>query len=415
MTQTHTKDSIHAQSQTFLDNTSEFVLFYFSSESLAKKLVRDFTLIAEKSLKKSSPEVLTSGFLLNQLYIFLEPYWPTTRHLDAALDLDSRFVLLLRQLSLWDALLIFFRERYGLDDINLSTGLGKPFGSLDFHRQLILRKFEDQLWENSEPKNRVNWGLHLTQVLDGKKVNLKEFELAPNYQKEMKHFQYLLQKIKDPLLRTQEADILRLLKNRENSKKSKSRSPWYIRTSLEGFLIASSFLIFIAVFPRLKNIYDSRLDRRIESKNISDLTPTAPQTSKPDTLATPLAQASSPIVEKPEDIIKVGVNEIWRFEIKSEAPKETRDLVEAMLKKIDPKLVAEPGHFEEVPGGIQFNILVTIAQLPQIKSKLEQLAATPTSNTISNSDRFAWYKSRAKTAPIEKGFARAVIWISKTK
>lgn len=229
-----------------------------------------------------------------------------------------------------------------------------------------------------------------------------------------------------------------------------SRLPWHLRTPLEGLALLSVVFSVISAAPRIREFYQRRLARDPGGLDPSfeDFTLTGSEhvlTSPPspvagtssaeaeafphstikapgqimggDESAGPLDDDSAPDgpdktrAAAPE--IRVGDSEIWRFILKTDNPAEMRGHIVRLLTDlgVPPSTVREAGI--EVPGGIEFDLIVPQGIIPDIKRKLQGLAPpaprefakTPASET------FTWYKSKSRT-PVPKHRSRLVIWIS---
>jgi hypothetical protein len=108
--------------------------------------------------------------------------------------------------------------------------------------------------------------------------------------------------------------------------------------------------------------------------------------------------------------VQVGKAEIWRFNLKTDAPAIVRGQILKALKDTGvPENTPGIGGVE-APGGIQFDLLVPISVIAPLKGQLERLAGRPSENLPFN-ETFTWYKNRSKK-PIPNGMSRVVIWLS---
>ena len=134
--------------------------------------------------------------------------------------------------------------------------------------------------------------------------------------------------------------------------------PWYLRTPLEGTGIVLAILLAVSAGPRLRSLYERNLERSLS--DFADLRDLLPGT-QPSQVA-PLERAKSDpsnskeylaggddfedldVPDDSEDFddsatapdttsakISVGKSEVWRFNIKSDSPKELRGSIIKIL------------------------------------------------------------------------------------
>lgn len=208
--------------------------------------------------------------------------------------------------------------------------------------------------------------------------------------------------------------------------------PWYLRTTLEGAVIVLILLLAISVGPKVRQLYEREIEKSVsefqetfqESTGDSPLAPTkdAPPLLRKGTSGN--SHDNSPIsgeefademeVDSMDlegdaigENIRVGSSEIWRFNIKTDSPRDFRDRIVQMLLEL--KLAKDtPGLGGiEAPGGVQFDLLVPQSLVGKIKSQLQRLA--PKSQIVG--ETFAWYKNKSRKK-IPEGRTRVVIWLS---
>jgi hypothetical protein len=218
--------------------------------------------------------------------------------------------------------------------------------------------------------------------------------------------------------------------------------PWYIRTTLESTGIIAIILIAVSAGPRLRALYERSIERSLndfsDSMNSSDAPDAAPltrgtsaQTTSAETMADTYAagegggeagdeagDASDSEEEVPVDVadtsdIKVGNSEIWRFNLKSDSPREIRPQIAKILADSGLGVSAPGVGGTEAPGGIQFDLLVPKSAVSGLKKQIQQLAPPAPADAGNNSmsQTFTWYKNKSKQ-PIPAGKARIVIWLS---
>ncbi len=252
------------------------------------------------------------------------------------------------------------------------------------------------------------------------------------------------------------------------------RSRW-LRSSLESIGVGAAILLVIALAPKLKDLYERQLERRLLAFDLSDFSESAKspkiaadtseasndsnpmpaecalfsdetsegcQTMSTDNgairldaevaeeedseekLAEPeeeedrqIASGEGQVQEERAPDLKIGNAEIWRFNVKTDSPEDLREIVREFLGSM-PETKNIPGSSGiKAPGGIQFSLMVPRTVVSKIKDKMSQLASSHDSTTDHSTQKFTWYRNRYrgdrtnKSVPPE-GQTRVVIWLS---
>ncbi len=212
------------------------------------------------------------------------------------------------------------------------------------------------------------------------------------------------------------------------------KSPWFVRTSVEGLGVAFLLLFVIAVVPRIRTIYESGIERRLDAFSLGS--PSGPDSGdSPAPLRGRLGPEGTGAVAGEEfsgeygeddgseeaavesDDVQVGSSEIWRFSLKTDSPHEVQPKIVLLLKSLG--VAAEtPGlGGTEAPGGIQFDVLLPTQIVANLKAGLKKLAAPTVTNVVDAPENqgptatFTWYRNKSKRK-IPAGKARVVIWLS---
>jgi hypothetical protein len=214
--------------------------------------------------------------------------------------------------------------------------------------------------------------------------------------------------------------------------------PWYIRTTVEGTGIIAVILLAVSAGPKLRSLYEKSIERSLNdfsdtmnSPEVFDSAPLVrgglPANPAPADAADSYAagetgedasdagDSSDSEEEVPVNVaeIKVGNSEIWRFNLKSDSPREIRPQIVKILA--DSGLGASAAGIGgiEAPGGIQFDLLVPKSAVAGVKKQIELLAPAAPAGAGDNSmsQTFTWYKNKSKQ-PIPAGKTRIVIWLS---
>lgn len=207
------------------------------------------------------------------------------------------------------------------------------------------------------------------------------------------------------------------------------KAPWYLRFGVEGLGLTSVALIIVVAIPRVRVIYENRLEQQMKAADLSELAmPQASWDGEPD-LGESTAEVEKSVDAESLDEslqqvdpvrgtagvsdnskLKVGPAEIWRFNLRTDSPKDLRVAVSRVLEQVGAK--SDDGlQGVAAPGGVQFIALAPRDKVLELKTRLEELArASQTSQTLIK-DPFAWVKSRSRQS-IPEGQTRTVIWIS---
>lgn len=218
--------------------------------------------------------------------------------------------------------------------------------------------------------------------------------------------------------------IRRLKKVFSNPKSVWKQLPVAVRLLIEGGSIAAVVVLGIRLGPLVRELYERRMEKQLQvliaaedlngkvvplSRGRSDAEDAELSDEVANDVTSEMDNENSSGVDV-EDEVQVGQGEIWRFNLKTDAPALVRTKI---LKALKDAGIAEttPGiGGVEAPGGIQFDLLVPRSAIPILKVQLEKLAGSPNEN-LPFSETFTWYKNRSKK-PIPSGTSRMVIWLS---
>ncbi len=210
--------------------------------------------------------------------------------------------------------------------------------------------------------------------------------------------------------------------------------PWYLRTSLETVAVIALVLSGISSAPKLRNWYERAFENKLgESRdsfssvesskefaqsNIPSLgdAPQAPSTAPSGVALVGVTDEDeiSGENEASEDYSSVGgKSQLWRFTLKTVSPDELRQqIIHTLLSlKVSDKTPGLSGM--QVPGGIEFKMILQESQVPDIKSALQKLAPIlpEKSKSVPGSENFTWYRVKSRKK-IPEGKAQVIIWLS---
>ena len=220
------------------------------------------------------------------------------------------------------------------------------------------------------------------------------------------------------------------------------RNPWIVRTGIEGLGIAVGLLLLVAIIPRVRTLYERSVEKRLDEFSLAEL-------HKPDSAEHPapsrgkLPAQGEAVAQNEEsegddftgeygeeteddgaassedasaDTVQVGSSEIWRFNLKTDSPHEVQPKVVALLRSLNvPQDTPGLGGIE-APGGIQFDLVVSVSVVSNLRLGLKKLAApapqaSAEDNSAAPTATFTWYKNKSRRK-IAAGKARVVIWLS---
>lgn len=215
---------------------------------------------------------------------------------------------------------------------------------------------------------------------------------------------------------------------------------WWMRTGAEGTAVALALLLALALAPRARTLYERALERRLDAFPVADLDPTASSPSNSGGAPSPARgkldadAASGPAAREDftgeygeeedsesnsgnsaDDQAQVGASEIWRFNLKTDSPREVQPRVIQLLKSLGVPSSTPGLAGIEAPGGIQFDLLVDPSVIGPLRNGLRKLipgapAAAADTAPAANA-QFTWYKNKSKTR-MAAGKTRIVIWLS---
>ncbi len=203
------------------------------------------------------------------------------------------------------------------------------------------------------------------------------------------------------------------------------RLPWGVRTAVEAAGIGLIVFVLTLAVPRIQTLVERRLQNKLDQFNMAEVPPGPPaQTTTLDTVPNTDTGAMGAALESddeelaedepstPDPSRAAKQGEIWRFLIRADVPRDARKKVQELLGavKVDPPLTPEEIKGVEVPGGIQFNVVLPPERVLEMKVPLQGLSTKTSADPVLRPP-FSWYRSRSKV-PLPPGRVRVVIWIS---
>lgn len=216
--------------------------------------------------------------------------------------------------------------------------------------------------------------------------------------------------------------------------------PWYIRSLIHGLSIVALVLIGISSVPKIRSIYEKKIEKTLsefrESAQISephdDNNPSIPPTQEhaEDSLnSSERGDEISGEDDSPEDTEdslpagKVGKSQLWRFTLKTVTPDELRPQVVKTLIALGVPSQTPGLAGLQVPGGIEFDLVLPQNFVLNIKQELQKLATKSLIKPISSesnidhqseekeNNHFSWYRVKSRRK-LPEGKSQVVIWLS---
>lgn len=200
--------------------------------------------------------------------------------------------------------------------------------------------------------------------------------------------------------------------------------PWYLRTCVEGLGIVVLVLIGISSAPRIRTLYEKSIEHSLsdykdnmnlhaqtgEGEAIPPLEVAAHSTQDGHASEDDIAgEADSAPVETGHS----GRSQLWRFSLKTVSPDELRPLVVKALTELKIPPTAPGLGGIQVPGGIEFDLIVPETIVSELKEVLHKLVAKPgeVRTDSEKSENFSWYRVHSKQK-LPDGKSKVVIWLS---
>lgn len=201
--------------------------------------------------------------------------------------------------------------------------------------------------------------------------------------------------------------------------------PWYLRLLVEGAGLTLFILIAVMITPKIQSLYEKSTEQRVDQYIISDSLGEAENGDPPLERGLPVQVADHedfngenethvegelPAEEKTHPRAE-GPSEVWRFNIKTDSPRDTRLKIIQALKDLQIFSHSQAGaNGVEAPGGIQFNLLIPSESVASLKQILQQISISQKDGANLN-ESFSWFKNKSRQT-YEKGKTKIVIWLS---
>lgn len=212
------------------------------------------------------------------------------------------------------------------------------------------------------------------------------------------------------------------------------RIPWYLRVVLEASGIVAVVLLCISSSPKIRSIYEKNIERNMnefrEGLNLNEgmnggfdpalLTTPGPPLARTDaTPSTPATEANPEVDEiSGEDessskSVHAGQSQLWRFTLKTVSPDELRPQVIKALRELNIPANTYGLAGTQVPGGIEFDLILPQSVVPNIKHALEKIipGVDGRKDYPVGSEIFSWYKVKSRKK-LPEGTSKVVIWLS---
>ena len=381
---------------------------------------------------------LTCERLLQAYHHHRDPSVDEQSQLDTQPEAANRlnhFSLYFYRLKPEDQLLLLLRDKWNLGFDDISMALGIPEGSLQVKRDQALRSLEKWIFDESPQPGKILEAIN----------NLPQYPLPPSLKEAPLS-------LKLPRPETFRLSLLRL-----------DRIPWYLRLLIESAGMIVIILTAISFAPKIRNFYEKKME-----ENLSDFkddwkddwelakedSGENPEEALDSTQKAGVAATSEDLHSQDEvagEDESHGESEggkqnapdksyLWRFTLKTVSPDELRPQVARVLKDLNIPVKAAQSYGVQVPGGIEFDVMVPSETVAELQKALEKLVppsinvashdssalgsevahadAPPLSETTQGisgkpfgGDQFTWYRVKSKK-PIPAGKSKVVIWLA---
>ncbi len=216
--------------------------------------------------------------------------------------------------------------------------------------------------------------------------------------------------------------------------------PWYLRTLIEGTGIVALVLLLVSSAPLLRALYEKNFEANLNEwstgealhETLADPAGSGGLTAhladeKGESPTTPAAPAPQSL-DRSEDLsgeddlsdanpVTAGKSELWRFTLRTVTPDELRRQISQMLIQLEIPKNTEGLTGVQVPGGIEFDLVLSQSLVPKIKLELEKLAPplprqySEKGEPLSERDSFSWYRVKSKRQ-VPAGKSQIVIWLA---
>jgi hypothetical protein len=346
------------------------------------------------------------------------------------------------QLDTEEKIILFLREKYKIQFFEIATALFFPEGTIKIKRQQAFEKLEEYLWRKKSKcfqfQNKILD--HLENTLPEKdKISLKK------HIQECKNCHYDHLKFKEIIDCIQKIDVetpsycksLFFLSpwNKENILNFQFSKPWihwnqlpllsrlffeFITTVGCIFLGISSFHKINSFYIESFNAYSHHLQEETLKESLQSempLTLTTQMATKKPTNEMSLISKEILSSEKRREATN---SELWRFTLKTVSPEELRPFIVGALKNVGVASNTPGIQGTEVPGGIEFDLILSPTLIAPIKKALPQVLKKFTDKNLSlssstrfyySNNNFSWYRVKSKEK-LPEGRSQVIIWVS---
>ncbi|MEO7162125.1 MAG: hypothetical protein ABI041_04330, partial [Bdellovibrionia bacterium] len=210
--------------------------------------------------------------------------------------------------------------------------------------------------------------------------------------------------------------------------------------AMEASGIVALVLFCISSSPKIRSVYEKNIERNMndfkDSLNVNETlalndvldpnlagspskaapldttTPGSPEASASDQDSSEKDEISGED-EAPTNPVHAGESQLWRFTLKTVSPDELRPQVIKALQELKIPANTRGLSGTQVPGGIEFDLILPQSIVPNIKYALEKVipGAVGSKEYPRGSEIFSWYKVKSRKK-LPTGTSKVVIWLS---
>jgi hypothetical protein len=187
------------------------------------------------------------------------------------------------------------------------------------------------------------------------------------------------------------------------------------------FLGISSFHKINSFYLESYNAYSYHLQEETLKESLqSEISLTSPSQIETRKTASNMDVIISEEILSTEKRREVKNSELWRFTLKTVSPEELRPLIVEALKNIGIASNTPGIQGTEVPGGIEFDMILSPSLITPIKKALPQilkkfidknLSLSSNDHSYDPNNSFSWYRVKSKEK-LPPGRSQVIIWLS---
>ncbi len=196
--------------------------------------------------------------------------------------------------------------------------------------------------------------------------------------------------------------------------------PWYLKIFVQGAVIIAFVLSGIIFIPQLKMVYEHKLGKTHDELHENFALHDDHQTEALENFhqKSPFGHSSGTKGTPSSSELKAAAgavsdsSQLWRFTLKTVSPDELRPQVIQILTHLKLSMTLPGMEGIEVPGGIEFDLLLPKGLVSSLKQALQSLAVQSLeTGPLPKIEPFSWYRIQSKRK-LPEGKAQVIIWLA---